>query len=148
MCGKCVGFGVVERKRKGKNQKVVLTDADIAAGLFVESCMVVAHGELVGERFFVSTLGLPPPESRIETLNTFPLLEDFGMQQGLDSKKEREARKRRIMEEHVDDMIIVLSDVHLDNPHVMTQLHTLFTGNNAHMSRPIFKYCKSLKHTY
>lgn len=120
--------------------EVVLTDAECTPGLFVESCMVLAHGELVGEKFFVTALGMPPFEPRIETLNAFPQLEYFGLEQGIDSKKERELRKQQMMEEHADDMIIVLSDVHLDNPRVMTQLHTLLTGYLP-ARPPLFVFC-------
>lgn len=143
-------FGMLTQMVEGKwfiedtnsHVEISLENADLTTGLFVENCMVLAQGELVDEVFYVSTLGLPPPESREETLNTFPQLEEFGLEMSTDSKKEREARKKRLMDEHAEDMIVILSDVHLDNPQVMTQLHTLFTG--YHPSRPpLFVFCGS-----
>lgn len=88
---------------------------------FVHFISFSSHlGELVDNVFVVSTLGFPPPQKRTETMKVHPQLECFGVQfPGKDKDKHRRAMLKVLKEERADDMIIIVSDVHLDKPKVV-----------------------------
>jgi len=97
-----------------------LSSCDTADGLFTENCVVVAEGELLpGGEFRAAALGLPPAESRTESVSALQGLDLFG----------------GTSIEHVEvpgvddgDRIVFLSDVHLDDPKVIDNLRTIFDG--------------------
>jgi len=96
-----------------------LTAAETADGLFTENCIVVAEGELTPSGTFrVAALGLPPAETRAESLAALQGLDFFG---GTRPDGRRTAET---------DRVVVLSDVHLDRPEVLDKLHTIFGGFN------------------
>jgi DNA polymerase epsilon subunit 2 len=105
-----------------------LTGCDTADGLFTENCVVVAEGELQpsGE-FRAMALGLPPAESREESIDALQGHDMFG------------ASSKRVEEntsgEDDGDRIIILSDVHLDAPENVENLNKVFEGY-ASMPKP------------
>jgi DNA polymerase epsilon subunit 2 len=100
------------------------------SGLFTDHCFVLAEGELVDDVFVITTLAMPPPESRVETLRIFPQLEFCGadLQSRADKESQRLALERELKTERKDDMVIILSDIHLDKPKVLSKLKDLFAG--------------------
>lgn len=105
-----------------------LTGCDTADGLFTENCVVVAEGELQpsGE-FRAMALGLPPAESRDESIDALQGHDMFG------------ACSKRVdehsTEEDDGDRIIFLSDVHLDAPQNLENLAKVFDGYSS-MPKP------------
>ena len=104
-----------------------LSGCDAAEGLFTENCVVVAEGELQpsGE-FRAMALGLPPAESREESIDALQGHDMFGGR-ATGQYEEDDARDR----EDDGDRIVVLSDVHLDDPRVLENLDKVFDGFSA-----------------
>lgn len=133
---KCI-FGMLTSMVEGKYHiedpeafvEVDISEAQITSGLFTENCMVLAEGELIEGVFHVSTLGFPPCENRRDTLEAFAKLDCFGLDyQGHEKEKEKVELRKLLEEEKADDMIIIVSDVHLDKMAVMEKLRLLFSG--------------------
>eukprot|EP00457_Paulinella_chromatophora_P005543 gb/GEZN01005560.1/.p1 GENE.gb/GEZN01005560.1/~~gb/GEZN01005560.1/.p1 ORF type:complete len:534 (-),score=90.17 gb/GEZN01005560.1/:109-1710(-) len=132
---KCV-FGMLTSLREGQYHledlvssiPVDLSNARLTSGLFVDGAFVLCEGELEDGVFVVQTMGFPPPETRKDTLSTFPLLDFCGMDmKGLDKEKER-ARLTALLAQRKNDMVVILAQVHLDRPQVMEKLRVLFQG--------------------
>ena len=99
-----------------------LSGCDTADGLFTENSVVVAEGELLpsGE-FRAVALGLPPAESREDSIDALQGHDTFGGRAPAQFEED-EAR------EDDGDRILVLSDVHLDDPRVMDNLAKVMDG--------------------
>lgn len=106
-----------------------LSGCDTADGLFTENCVVVAEGELQpnGE-FRAFALGLPPAESREESIEALQGHDMFGA-----SSKGNDDNE--MMTEDDGDRIIILSDVHLDDPQTVENLTKVFDGYSS-MPKP------------
>lgn len=105
-----------------------LTGCDTADGLFTENCVVVAEGELLpGGEFRAIALGLPPAESREESIEALQGHDMFGASSKCSDENEPT--------EDDGDRIIILSDVHLDAPQNMENLAKVFNGY-ASMPKP------------
>jgi DNA polymerase epsilon subunit 2 len=105
-----------------------LSNVKSTAGLFAENCVVIARGVLDdGGVFRVSELGLPPAEPRSESLDNVTVVgtsaaaPNFfgGVPPVVDSSD---------WAADVDERVLFLSDVRIDEPHVMTKLCALFDG--------------------
>jgi DNA polymerase epsilon subunit 2 len=99
-----------------------LSDALMTPGFFTENSIVIAQGDLQNDIFSVKVLGMPPAENRKETEFSFPALDFFG--EAPPSKlvpRLTEYEKQR-------HMLVVLSEVWLDDPAVLGHLRTLFSG--------------------
>jgi DNA polymerase epsilon subunit 2 len=104
-----------------------LSVAETSDGLFTENCVVVAEGELTpGGAFKAVAIGLPPAEPRAESLSALQGLDCFGgrRRSGATSPEER----ARWAQAYDEDRIVVMSDVHLDRPEVIANLHTVLSG--------------------
>ena len=114
---------------------VDLSACDTADGLFTENCVVVAEGSLQpGGEFRASALGLPPAESRDESLAALQGLDLFSGS-SMAGKDQRTG---------VDDgdRVVFVSDVHLDNPKVFDNLAKIFDGFTSMASAPsVFILC-------
>lgn len=106
---------------------VDLSAAAAGGGLFTDGCMVLAQGELDADDgvFVASELHHPPPEPRHDTLKQFP--------KAAAAVAPPPAPAADAAEDAA--MVVVLSDVHLDEPRVLGRLRALFAGL-AH-SRPL-----------
>lgn len=102
---------------------VDLTEAEQTLGMFTQNCIVVAEGELQADGVFkVAALGMPPPERRAESLQALQGLDFFGGQ--VPDERQLLSWEAR----HADDRIVLLSDVWLDRPEVLDNLHTVLAG--------------------
>lgn len=90
------------------------------SGLFTEHCAVLVEGELVDDVFRVRTMGLPPPESRANSLSHMSHLNYLGLLPGSQDFK----HMGNLEAEAVDTMFVVLSDVHIDRPEVQLPMHS------------------------
>lgn len=103
---------------------VDLSEAKITSGMFTETAIVLAQGELRGGVFHVVMMGFPPTEKRAESLDAMGTVDPLGV-----VKTPQEMLKvKELEDEATDAMFIVLSDVHLDNPKVVDKLRVLFEG--------------------
>eukprot|EP00889_Picochlorum_renovo_P002952 jgi/Picre1/29982/NNA_005358.t1 len=92
-----------------------LTVCDTADGLFTENCVVVAEGELMpGGDFRAIALGLPPAESREESIEALQGHDLFGATRPGSQEPEKKSE-----EEDDGDRIVFLSDVHLEIPRIL-----------------------------
>ncbi|KAI8799573.1 DNA polymerase alpha/epsilon subunit B-domain-containing protein [Cladochytrium replicatum] len=98
-------------------------------GLFTLGCMVLVEGIIVGDsgsrRVSVSMIGMPPPETRKATISAFGSNIDFLKPS---SELDDTLVLQGIEERFEDASLVFLSDVHLDNPEVLSKLRTLFEG--------------------
>lgn len=106
-------------------------------GLFTEGCMVLAQGELADGVFYVREMAHPPAEERRKTLENFANADLFGL-------PGYQPRDRALLAEldaaAGEELMVVLSDVHLDSARVLQRLHTLLSG--LELSRPaMFVLC-------
>jgi hypothetical protein len=129
--GECAVLGLLTQPREGvfcledcsHSIEIEMTKDTVSArGLFTENCIVLAEGEMVGDKYRVSVLAMPPVEERSETCKRFPNLSFIGNGDGSKSQ-----------DDHIDAKIsiIVLSDVWLDRPKVQTGLKQLFNKYNS-----------------
>eukprot|EP00004_Rigifila_ramosa_P018738 TRINITY_DN4696_c0_g1_i2.p1 TRINITY_DN4696_c0_g1~~TRINITY_DN4696_c0_g1_i2.p1 ORF type:complete len:337 (-),score=60.37 TRINITY_DN4696_c0_g1_i2:182-1192(-) len=126
---RCV-FGMLVRHANGRLaledcQSSVLLDLSetrFGPGLFTDMSLVLAQGQLVDKTFVVSVLGQPPLELREDSLQGVGHLDFFG---GAASKQEA-ATVLELEREFGDQSVVVVSDVHLDNPRVLELLRRLF----------------------
>lgn len=111
-----------------------ISSCDTADGLFTENCVVVAEGELMpGGQFRAAALGLPPAESRSESISALQGLDLF------DGKGAAESTPPVAHNKNVEDdgdRIIFLSDVHLDDPKVLDNLRVIFKGFSSMETPP------------
>lgn len=115
---------------------VDLSGAAIAGGYYTNSCYVLAEGELRdNDIFYITSLGHPPAEHRSISLNTYPILDLFGCNNAFELRaSEIELEKQFQLNEllnnkvHENDMIVILSDVHIDQINTMNKLRILFDG--------------------
>jgi DNA polymerase epsilon subunit 2 len=108
-----------------------LTQAETADGIFTENCIVVAEGELTPSGSFRAlAVGLPPAEPRVESLAALQGLDFFGGKNPAKAQQTPEERGRWEAS-YAEDRVVILSDVHLDRPEVLDNLHTVFRGFSA-----------------
>eukprot|EP00897_Mesotaenium_endlicherianum_P003690 jgi/Mesen1/3349/ME000191S02482 len=96
------------------------------AGLFTENSIVVAEGELLPSGTFQArALGFPPLEAKEESLALTDGIDFWGCGsinlQELDKLRAAEAQA-------VDDMFVVISDVHLDSEEAMQKIAAVLDG--------------------
>lgn len=115
----------------------------LSSGLFTEGCLVLCEGSMKDDgTFHVETLISPPAETKLKTIMTFPQL-DYLESDLTHAKRIPELRlKQQLLEssEHANDMIVMLSDVHLDKPQVLEKLSTMLEGLASSIP-PAFVFC-------
>ena len=99
---------------------VDLSEALLTDGLFVENCFVIAEGEMRDTTFHVETLAFPPPETRQQAVAANPVL-DFCTH----SDKQRFDTLAAAANAE-SDMMVVMSDVYLDNRNVVGKINEMF----------------------
>lgn len=90
-------------------------------GFYTEGCTVLAEGNMDAaddEAFRCISLMQPPIERRESTLQRHRELRAMD--------EDEEARLSSLVATRFTDMIVVMSDVHLDQPAVVSRLHTVF----------------------
>lgn len=104
--------------------EVDITAAEASVGLYTENCIIIVEGVMKGEVLVANCLAMPPSEDREKTCARFPALA------APDDRKpytqEEWERLRREEEQQVDANVVVLSDVWLDRPRVISGLKKLF----------------------
>ena len=114
-----------------------LTDAKSTTGLFTRHSIVLAEGEMTAAGVFrVSVLGLPPMEPRALSIASLG---------GVDLLRPRRRRRARLHRRGhrpppgggASAMVIVLSDVWLDQPSTLAQLEKHFGGYEAEGAKSV-----------
>jgi DNA polymerase epsilon subunit 2 len=99
-----------------------LSECKYHAGLFTLGSIILVEGEIVDDRFRVSTMAFPPPEKREDTLRHMSNVKYLELAPG-----SQDYIHMRALEERAEDtMFVVLSNVHLDKPRVMEKLEQMF----------------------
>jgi len=105
---------------------VSLSDANFHGGLFTENCFVLGQGSFQDGIFHIEHLGMPPPEPAKVTRTYFGNANFFG---GPSSSSLKNSAKLKLLEDqNPDAMMVVLSDVWLDQVRVFEKLRVLFAG--------------------
>lgn len=103
-----------------------LSTADVGHGFITENSIVVAEGQLqLNGTFQVAALGLPPVESREDSLKAAKGLDFFG---GAPLKADEVLRAAQWEADNEEDSVVVLADVWLDKPETLDRLRTVFAG--------------------
>lgn len=106
--------------------EINLSNAKVTTGFFSENTIVLAEGEMLLEGVFqVTTCGFPPLEDRDKAHALLSGLDFFG---GGVLTKEETLRLRDMEMKATNDMIVVISDIWLDNVETMKNLATTLDG--------------------
>jgi DNA polymerase epsilon subunit 2 len=93
-------------------------------GLYTENCVVLAQGMLSFDGVFqVSHLGLPPPESRTNSLLTMGIVDTYGV-----LRTPAEWSEALHHEQSQQSSFLFFSDCHLDSEAVLARLRRCFHG--------------------
>ncbi|KAJ1675615.1 DNA-directed DNA polymerase epsilon, subunit B [Spiromyces aspiralis] len=103
----------------------VVTDSS-ATGVFTEACFALVDGYYQDGVFHVEELGLPPPERKEKTLSFYPDVNFFGGPTVLHEKASSTLKHLETANDTVS--IVILSEVWLDKPNVVSALKMLFAG--------------------
>jgi DNA polymerase epsilon subunit 2 len=130
--GGVIVLGMLTQLKEGKyyledptgSVELDLSGTTFQNGLFAENCFVLAEGYWEDQIFYVTAMGLPPPEDAETSRNFYGSTNFFG---GPPSNMKRE-RLALIERENDDSLFVILSDVHLDKVQVLEKLRVLFAG--------------------
>jgi len=102
-----------------------LSGVKTTAGLFMENSIVLAEGEVIDSVFRVKVMGFPPHELKAETRAAFGNVDFFGA--GLITMQDY---PRMLEQEELAStaMFVVVSDLWLDKPEVLSKLERLLAG--------------------
>ena len=101
-----------------------ITEAESNIGLFTENCIIIVEGEMNGDVFKALGLAMPPAEDREKTCKRFPTI---AVPTNRKPYTPEELETLKLAEaQQVGTQIVVLSDVWLDRPRVMSGLKKLF----------------------
>ena len=104
------------------NVELDLSQCTYHAGMYTLGSVVLVEGEIVDDKFRVSTMAFPPPEKREDTLRHMSNVKYLELAPG-----SQDYIHMRALEERAEDtMFVVLSNVHLDKPRVMEKLEEMF----------------------
>ncbi|KAI8978603.1 DNA polymerase alpha/epsilon subunit B-domain-containing protein [Pilobolus umbonatus] len=115
--------GKIHLEDAGGHIELDLSDVVYDHGLFTDGIIVIIEGTYTYDHNFkVKELGLPPPEPRHMTEALLEHIDFLGVPKPL-------VEHRLLLEEeiaHKDISFVILSNVYLDQPKIMTALSTLF----------------------
>ncbi|KAE9015715.1 hypothetical protein PR002_g13853 [Phytophthora rubi] len=122
-------LGQDERKRfylEDLTSRIIvdLTNAAYTDGLFTINCVVLVEGEIIDDVLHVQSMGFPPPETKEASLAVLGGIDPLGVE--VSAQQREQIRELEASDHHAT--FIVLSDVHLDDPQVMSKLDELFQG--------------------
>lgn len=104
----------------------------LSAGYITEMCIVLVEGEWIDGVFHATKIGHPPSEPRLSSLKYL----GYSKSDMFDAiPSDLEYQKLLVEEERYEGTrFVVVSDVYLDSPQVMTKLEKLFQGFTATMT--------------
>jgi DNA polymerase epsilon subunit 2 len=107
---------------------------------YTEGSVVVVQGELVSKGLFrVNEIALPPAEMRSTTLTAVGINDVFGS-----GFRPQHVQQMQELEESADHhLIVVLSEVHLDKPHVLEKLKQILAVYEENGLEPLYVFIGS-----
>ncbi|CAH0520175.1 unnamed protein product [Peronospora belbahrii] len=122
-------LGQDERKRlylEDFTSRIIVdfTNALYTDGLFTVNCVVLVEGEVIDDVLHVQSMGFPPPETKEASLDVLGGIDPLGVE--VSAQQREQIQSAETNDHHA--AFIVLSDVHLDDPNVMSKLDELFQG--------------------
>ncbi|KAJ3358563.1 DNA-directed DNA polymerase epsilon, subunit B [Allomyces javanicus] len=121
-----------------------LSRATISRGFYTETCIVVVDGVYTEDRVFqVSAMAMPPPETKEMTIEAFGQLDFLGAPPDVYD----EWHLARIEKNATGVCMMVLSDVFLDQPHVMSALRKFLTACNDQLTPLVLVLCGNFTST-
>lgn len=109
--------------------EIDLNNAKFHAGLFTESCFVLAEGYYADSIFHVLAVGLPPHETAITTRAYYGNFNFFGGRSNV--SEETLSRLKKIEKDKKDARFIILCDIYLDQEDVLNKLEKMFSHYDA-----------------
>ncbi|XP_055330849.1 DNA polymerase epsilon subunit 2-like isoform X2 [Paramacrobiotus metropolitanus] len=108
------------------------------SGLFIENVFVIVEGWYEDRLFHATGMGMPLPEPRSKTQLHFGDFNFFGGPSQVSLKLS--SKLKRLEQKNADDMIVIVSDLWLDRPDVLSKIDVMFKG--FHQLRPFcFVFC-------
>ena len=109
----------------------------LSDSLICENCVVLVEGEMRDGILHTFKIGCPPPESRHDSFRNIGIEKSdiFG---DFSSEAEMQKLYDQEVENGVDTVFVVLSELHLDKPNVLTKLEKMFEGFSEVSPLPIF----------
>jgi DNA polymerase epsilon subunit 2 len=105
-----------------------IRDAEILTdGFLAENCIILVEGEMIDGTLYVHRMGNPIVETRLSAIQDIGLA-TTDMFQSISSLAQLEDIQQQETLHGSDGMLVVLSNVYLDNPQVMEKLKILFEG--------------------
>jgi DNA polymerase epsilon subunit 2 len=131
---KVIVLGMLVQLKEGKFHledpsgivEIDITQCTFHSGLFVESSIVLAEGIYTDKVFRVSAIGFPPIEPAAASSKYFGNINLFGGPSSISAKSS--VKFQVMLDETPGAMIVVISDLFLDEPKVMEKLPLLFAG--------------------
>ncbi|OWZ23863.1 DNA polymerase epsilon subunit [Phytophthora megakarya] len=122
-------LGQDERKRfylEDFTSRIIVDFSNVAYtdGLFTINCVVLVEGEVIDDVLHVQSMGFPPPETKEASLEVLGGIDPLGVE--VSAQQREQIQELEANDHHAT--FIVLSDVHLDDPQVMSKLGELFQG--------------------
>ncbi|KXS14233.1 Pole2 protein [Gonapodya prolifera JEL478] len=93
-------------------------------GVFTETAFVLVEGYWTGEVLRVETVGMPPGEGRAESDKSYKNIDFFGGPKSTESPERLLFLEKRLAEIH----FVILSDLWLDQPKVLSHFRTLLSA--------------------
>lgn len=108
-------------------------------GYITENCVVLIEGEIMDGILHVHNISNPTCENRLDAINIIGL-QSCDIFNAIPSYSEL-IKMRALENEHCKEaMFVILSDVHLDNPHVLSKIDKLFCGFVGLVPLPVFVF--------
>lgn len=101
---------------------------------YTEGSHVIVQGELVGDRFSVSSIALPPAELRDFTLKTLGITDTFGT----DFRPQHMIQMQELEENASNFLVVILSEMHLDKAMVLTKFEKILEGFETSGVEPLY----------
>ncbi|KAI6654541.1 DNA polymerase epsilon subunit 2 isoform X1 [Oopsacas minuta] len=130
----CIILGMLVQLKEGEYHledltgtvKLDLTIASYQKGIFSENSIIIVEGCYEDKVLLAKAIGFPPFESAQKTVNYFGNINFFGGNSSACPKAS--AQLRDLEDTLVNSFFVVISDIWLDIPQVLSKLKVLFDG--------------------
>lgn len=108
-------------------------------GFITENCIVLVEGKMIDGILYIHRMGNPIFENRIDAINAIGL-QSSDIFNAMSSLSELSKMREQEIKHGKEGMFVILSDVHLDKPQVLSKLDKLFCGFVGMDPLPIFVF--------
>lgn len=114
--------------------KLDLTQAQTFPVFYTEGSIVFIEGEYKNNVFIVDQISLPPLEDREATMKSLGISDIFSLNQ----RPQLYYKMLEMEKEAEDQMVVIISEIHLDKPLVLEKLEAVFRGFEESSLTPLY----------